>query len=55
MFFTTYAIVDGTHSLRLEEAAMAAEATLSGYMLTCGIAEGLIDSNRGPAKADVGQ
>ena len=33
----------------------AAAVTFSGDMLSRGIAEGLIDSNRGPTKTDVGQ
>lgn len=38
-----------------EEAAVAGGTTLLGYMIARGAAEGLIDSNRGPTPADVGQ
>jgi fucose permease len=54
-FFVTFQIVEGGRGLRAEEAAIAAAVTFSGYMVSRGVAEGLIDSNRGPTKADVGQ
>ncbi len=37
------------------DAGIAAAVTFSGYMVSRGMAEGIIDSNRGPTKADVGQ
>ena len=36
-------------------AAVGAAAGFFAYMLSRGVAEGLIDSNRGPTPADVGQ
>jgi hypothetical protein len=41
--------------VRLETAAVGAAAGFFAYMVSRGVAEGLIDSNRGPTKADVGQ
>lgn len=55
MFFTTYQIATGARSMRIEEAAVAAAAGFFAYMVSRGVAEGLIDSNRGPTPADVGQ
>jgi hypothetical protein len=40
---------------RLEIAAVSAGVAFFGYMLSRGVAEGVIDSNRGPTPADVGQ
>jgi hypothetical protein len=53
--FVTFQIAEGSRGLRPEEAAIAAAVTFSGYMVSRGVAEGLIDSNRGPKKADMGQ
>jgi hypothetical protein len=55
VFFTTFQIVEGARGLRAEEAAIAAAVAFCGYMVSRGIAEGVIDSNRGPTPADVGQ
>lgn len=40
---------------RVEDAGIAAAAAFFAYMLARGVTEGIIDSNRGPTKADVGQ
>jgi hypothetical protein len=42
-------------SERVENAAVAACAAFFAYMLARGVTEGIIDSHRGPTKADVGQ
>lgn len=39
----------------VEDAAIAAAVAFFSYMLSRGVAEGLIDSTRGPTRADVGQ
>lgn len=40
---------------RVEDAAIAGGAAFFAYMLARGMTEGIIDSNRGPTPADVGQ
>lgn len=55
IFFVTLQMATGDRSSRLEESAIAAAAGFFAYMVSRGIAEGLIDSNRGPTPADVGQ
>jgi hypothetical protein len=40
---------------RIQDSAIAAAAGFFSYMLARGVTEGLIDSNRGPTPADVGQ
>ena len=55
IFFVTLQMSTGDRSARLEESAIAAAAGFFAYMVSRGIAEGLIDSNRGPTSADVGQ
>ncbi len=52
-FFTTLQAVNAPNEIA--KAGMAAGAAFFGYMVTRGAAEGLIDSNRGPTSADVGQ
>ena len=54
IFFVTLQMASGDRSARLEDAALAA-AGFFAYMVSRGIAEGLIDSNREPTPADVGQ
>ena len=54
VFFTALQVNIRTRDT-VEDAALAGVVTLLGYMLTRGVAEGLIDSNRGPTPADVGQ
>ncbi len=55
-FFVTYQTEVGViRSERVENAAVAACAAFFAYMLARGVTEGIIDSNRGPTKADVGQ
>jgi hypothetical protein len=39
----------------VEDAAIAAAVAFVSYVISRGVAEGLIDSNRGPTAADVGQ
>ena len=51
---TTYQSGDDA-SDRWEQALIAAGTAFLGYLLARGMAEGLIDSNRGPTSADVGQ
>lgn len=53
-FFATVQLA-ANRSTRLEDAAIAAGAAFFAYMVSRGVAEGLIDSNRGPTPADVGQ
>ena len=55
IFFVTLQMASGDRSARLEDAALAAAAGFFAYMVSRGIAEGLIDSNREPTPADVGQ
>jgi hypothetical protein len=54
-FFAIFQVTTGAHAVRLETAAVGAAAGFFAYMVSRGVAEGLIDSNRGPTKADVGQ
>lgn len=54
-FLTTFQMTAFDEPRRLEIAAVAAGVAFFGYMLSRGVAEGLIDSNRGPTSADVGQ
>ena len=54
-FFAIFQITTGTHSVRLENAAVGAAVGFFAYMVSRGVAEGLIDSNRGPQPSDVGQ
>lgn len=55
VFFVTFQLATGAHSARIEDSAIAAAAGFFAYMVSRGVAEGLIDSNRGPNKSDVGQ
>ena len=56
VFFVTYQTEIGViRSERVENAAVAACAAFFAYMLARGVTEGIIDSHRGPTKADVGQ
>ena len=52
---TTYQSGDPADADRWEKALIAAGTALLSYLLARGMAEGLIDSNRGPTSADVGQ
>lgn len=54
-FLTTVQMTTFEEPRRLEIAAVAAGVAFFGYMLSRGVAEGIIDSNRGPTSADVGQ
>ncbi len=54
-FLTTFQLTAFDEPRRLEIAAVAAGVAFFGYMLSRGVAEGVIDSNRGPTPADVGQ
>jgi hypothetical protein len=53
-FLTTFQVTAFDEPRRLEIAAVAAGVAFFGYMLSRGVAEGVIDSNRGPTPADVG-
>jgi hypothetical protein len=55
VFFITFQVAVGDRATRLEDSAIAAAASFFAYMVSRGIVEGLIDSNRGPTPADVGQ
>jgi hypothetical protein len=55
IFFVTLQMATGDRAARLEDSAIAAAAGFCAYMVSRGTAEGLIDSNRGPTPADVGQ
>ena len=55
IFFITLQMAPDDRSTRLEDAAIAAAAGFFAYMVSRGVAEGLIDSSRGPTPADVGQ
>jgi hypothetical protein len=55
VFFSVLQVTSGTYGHRFETAGIALGVAFSGYMLSRGITEGLIDSNREPTKADVGQ
>jgi hypothetical protein len=55
VFFVTFQLSIGDYATRLEDSAIAAAASFFAYVVSRGIAEGLIDSHRGPAPADVGQ
>ena len=50
---TTYQAGSGAD--RWEQALIAAATAFLSYLLARGMAEGFIDSNRGPTSADVGQ
>ncbi len=50
---TTYQAGSGAE--RWEQALIAAATAFVSYLLARGMAEGFIDSNRGPTSADVGQ
>ena len=52
---TTYQSGDPLDADRWEKALVAAATAFLSYMIARGMAEGLIDSNRGPTSADVGQ
>lgn len=54
-FLSTFQMTPFDEPRRLEIAAVAAGVAFFGYMLARGAAEGIIDSNRGPTSADVGQ
>lgn len=54
-FITTLQIQDFTDPRRYEVAGLAAAAAFFAYMMARGVTEGLIDSNRQPTSADVGQ
>lgn len=52
-FITAMQTLSGSD--RVEDAALIAASSFLGYMITRGVAEGMIDSNRDPTPADVGQ
>lgn len=54
VFFITLQTMSGNPN-RLAESAIVAAGAFFAYMVSRGVAEGIIDSNRGPTPADVGQ
>jgi hypothetical protein len=58
-FFTLFSLGTGAHGQRIEDAAIGAAGAFFAYMVSRGIAEGLIDSSRQASgnvtPADVGQ
>ena len=52
---TTYQSGDPLDADRWEKALVAAGTAFLSYMIARGAAEGIIDSNRAPTNADVGQ
>ncbi len=52
---TTYQMAGPIGTDRWETSFVAGGVAFFGYMLARGAVEGIIDSNRGPTSADVGQ
>lgn len=54
-FLAALQVAEFRTSETIADAGIAAGVTFIGYMIARGMAEGLIDSNRAPTSADVGQ